>query len=103
MGTKVEQVRGKEEENERKAQQNVFSYYRMCSLAIEQVRGIEYTIVLKRGAWGAEHAVVSPEDRDMLDKQRCRMCLAYMCAYMCAFMCAYLFALYDLLICVRGP
>jgi len=65
--------------------------------------GIEYTIVLKRGAWGAEHAVVSPEDRDMLDKQRCRMCLAYMCAYMCAFMCAYLFALYDLLICVRGP
>ncbi len=32
--------------------------------------GIEYTIVLKRGAWGAEHAVVSPEDRDMLDKQR---------------------------------
>jgi hypothetical protein len=32
--------------------------------------GIEYTIVLKRGAWGAEHAVVSPEDRDMLDKHR---------------------------------
>eukprot|EP00277_Geminigera_cryophila_P033233 CAMPEP_0173117894 /NCGR_PEP_ID=MMETSP1102-20130122/50622_1 /TAXON_ID=49646 /ORGANISM="Geminigera sp., Strain Caron Lab Isolate" /LENGTH=1021 /DNA_ID=CAMNT_0014022717 /DNA_START=44 /DNA_END=3109 /DNA_ORIENTATION=+ len=32
--------------------------------------GIEYTIVLKRGAWGPEHAVVSPEDRDMIDKFR---------------------------------
>ncbi|EKX39790.1 hypothetical protein GUITHDRAFT_114039 [Guillardia theta CCMP2712] len=32
--------------------------------------GIPYTITLKRGCWGAEHAVVSPEDRDMLDQGR---------------------------------
>jgi hypothetical protein len=28
--------------------------------------GEEYTVVLKRGAWGAEYAVVSPEQLDML-------------------------------------
>jgi hypothetical protein len=32
--------------------------------------GVEYTVILKRGAWGPEHAMVSPEDRDILDKHR---------------------------------
>ena len=29
----------------------------------------EYRIVLKRGAWGPEHCVMTPEDLDMVDKQ----------------------------------
>jgi len=48
--------------------------------------GIEYTIVLKRGAWGPEHAVVSPEDRDMIDKFRCSMsvcCSVLQCVAVC--------------------
>ncbi|MGB1603152.1 MAG: hypothetical protein ACPIOQ_61040, partial [Promethearchaeia archaeon] len=28
----------------------------------------EYRIVLKRGAWGPEHCVMTPEDLDMVDK-----------------------------------
>ena len=35
--------------------------------------GVEYTVILKRGAWGPEHAMVSPEDRDTLDKHRSTM------------------------------
>jgi C-terminal processing protease CtpA/Prc len=30
----------------------------------------EYTLILKRGAWGPEHAVVSPEHMDMHDQGR---------------------------------
>jgi hypothetical protein len=30
----------------------------------------EYSVLLKRGAWGAQHAVMSGEDRDMLDQNR---------------------------------
>jgi C-terminal processing protease CtpA/Prc len=30
----------------------------------------EYTVVLKRGAWGAEHCAVSPEHMDMVDEGR---------------------------------
>jgi C-terminal processing protease CtpA/Prc len=30
----------------------------------------EYTIVLKRGAWGPEHCAVSPEHMDMADEGR---------------------------------
>ena len=36
--------------------------------------GVEYTVILKRGAWGPEHAMVSPEDRDTIDKHRLTMC-----------------------------
>jgi hypothetical protein len=32
--------------------------------------GLEYTLVLKRGSWGPEHAVLAPEDKDMVDVGR---------------------------------
>jgi len=32
--------------------------------------GVEYVVLLKRGAWGAEHAVVAPEQNDMQDAGR---------------------------------
>jgi hypothetical protein len=32
------------------------------------VQCIEFVLVLKRGSWGPEHAVLSPEDLDMQDQ-----------------------------------
>lgn len=32
--------------------------------------GVQYMVTLKRGAWGPEHVVLSPEDRDMVDVGR---------------------------------